>query len=264
MQNSLIFDIGCHIGQDSDHYLRKGFRVVAVEANPALCEALRQRFSSSIAEGKFVLVESAIAGHIGEVPFFVNEKESIWGTIRPEMADLNQERFGAGSTKIIVPAITFGSLVAKYGVPYYLKIDIEGADLLCLEGLLAVDERPQYISYENEKLSFSALRVEMELLKKLGYTRFQIVDQGLVQKQKPPYPAKEGVYSDRNIEHGSTGLFGKELPGPWLSHTGAIRRYVQIYLRNRFLGLAKRLPFFGKFARRVPGSWYNTHAALGH
>jgi hypothetical protein len=36
MQDLLVFDIGCHRGEDSDFYLQKGFRIVAVEANPAL------------------------------------------------------------------------------------------------------------------------------------------------------------------------------------------------------------------------------------
>ena len=30
--DDLIFDIGMHIGQDTEVYLKKGFRVVAVEA----------------------------------------------------------------------------------------------------------------------------------------------------------------------------------------------------------------------------------------
>ena len=41
VDRSLIFDVGCNDGQDSDFYLKKGFRVVAVEANPALCELLK-------------------------------------------------------------------------------------------------------------------------------------------------------------------------------------------------------------------------------
>ena len=44
VDRSLIFDVGCNDGQDSDFYLKKGFRVVAVEANPALCEGLRLAF----------------------------------------------------------------------------------------------------------------------------------------------------------------------------------------------------------------------------
>ena len=32
----LIYDVGAHKGENSDFYLRLGFRVVAVEANPML------------------------------------------------------------------------------------------------------------------------------------------------------------------------------------------------------------------------------------
>src|ERR1035437_9044672 len=123
MQDSLIFDIGCHRGEDSDFYLKKGFRVIAVEANPALCRELKQKFADQIADGRFVIVEKAIAEQAGEVEFFVNEKASIWGTIRAEMVKRNQYS-GAMFTKIVVPAITFASLVEQFGIPYYLKIDI--------------------------------------------------------------------------------------------------------------------------------------------
>lgn len=135
MSNPVIFDIGCHKGQDADFYLKKGFTVVAVEASPALCESLKRRFSDQIANDHFILVEKAIAEKEGEVEFFVNDKVSVWGTIRPEWAKRN-ENAGASSTVIRVPSVNFATLIEQYGVPYFLKIDIEGADLLCLEGLL--------------------------------------------------------------------------------------------------------------------------------
>ena len=37
MEN-LIYDVGAHLGEDSQHYLAKGFKVVAVEANPDLAQ----------------------------------------------------------------------------------------------------------------------------------------------------------------------------------------------------------------------------------
>ena len=42
---AMIFDVGCHNGQDFVFYLKKGFKVVAIEANPTLCTELRQRFA---------------------------------------------------------------------------------------------------------------------------------------------------------------------------------------------------------------------------
>ena len=41
--SDLIYDIGMHEGEDSEFYLLKGFRVVAVEADPDLCQAAAER-----------------------------------------------------------------------------------------------------------------------------------------------------------------------------------------------------------------------------
>jgi FkbM family methyltransferase len=259
MRDSLIFDIGCHTGQDSDFYLRKGFSVVAVEANPVLCIDLRRRFSRHLADGRFVLVEKAIAEQAGEVEFFVNLQASIWGTIREDWAKRNAA-VGTESRKILVPSIQFSSLIQQFGVPYYLKIDIEGADLLCLEGLFPVSDRPRFVSVEIEHRSF--LRHEMNLLTTLGYTNFQIVEQGSVPNQVAPYPAKEGTYVDYQFSHGASGLFGRELPGQWLPRRAFITQYYRLLARNRLLGLSKKIPIVRGLGSRYSISWYDMHAAL--
>ena len=79
MENTLIFDVGAHIGEDSEFYLRKGFNVVAVEANPALCDGLKQRFADEIDDGRFILVDKAIAEQAGSVAFFVNSTTNAYG-----------------------------------------------------------------------------------------------------------------------------------------------------------------------------------------
>jgi FkbM family methyltransferase len=261
VNDSLIFDIGCHNGQDADFYLRKGFNVVAVEANPELCAELRRRFSGHIAEGRFVLIEKAISERAGEVDFFVNLRASIWGTIRADLAKRNQAA-GAASKRIVVPSITFSSLIERFGIPHYLKVDIEGADRLCLQGLLPYRDRPQFISIESESRSLRAVWYELNLLRKLGYTKFQIVDQGLIPKQVPPNPAREGAYVECQFELGASGLFGRELQGPWLTYRGALAGYSRIFMRDRLLGLSRRVPIMNQLAARYSSSWYDTHAAL--
>ncbi len=44
----LIYDVGLHRGEDAEFYLRKGFRVVAFEANPDLIQTCQAQFSDSI------------------------------------------------------------------------------------------------------------------------------------------------------------------------------------------------------------------------
>ena len=67
MQRDLIFDFGMHDGSDTAYYLRKGFRVVAVEANPELVAAGQSRFRAEIAEGRLTIVNKAIAEQPGTI-----------------------------------------------------------------------------------------------------------------------------------------------------------------------------------------------------
>jgi FkbM family methyltransferase len=253
MKSQIIFDIGCHNGQDANFYLKKGFYVIAVEANPRLNSALKQRFSNEIEQGRFILVEKAIAEWDGEVEFFDNVTASIWGTIRSDQALRNG--VASNLNKITVPSIRFATLIEKYGVPYYLKVDIEGADLLCLEGLEQTGARPKYVSIECEQHSLAELCSGVNQLHNLGYKKFKIVNQALVPKQRSPFPPKEGHFVDHQFDLGSAGLFGDELPGEWMSRYDALRKYCTIYGGNKLHGLLKRL-----IRSNRAGSWYDLHA----
>ncbi|MGY1425072.1 hypothetical protein [Lysobacter sp. A289] len=44
----LAFHIGMYDGSDSRYFLEEGFRVMAVEANPALADQARQLFQQDI------------------------------------------------------------------------------------------------------------------------------------------------------------------------------------------------------------------------
>lgn len=265
MDTGLIYDVGAHVGEDTDFYLRKGFSVVAIEANPVLAQRLKQKFQSNISAGRLCLVDAAIAENPGEVDFYVNQANSAWGTIRPDWAGRNAH-LGGASKLTRIKAVTFSELLRKYGVPYYLKIDIEGADLLCLEGLVSQSDRPKFVSIESEKRSWKNLVREFEIFKQLGYSRFKIVDQTQIVRQKPLTRATEGVYVEYAHEFGSSGAFGDELPGEWLTARRAIWRYRLIFLSYWLFGdygvlrWLVRLPGFRRVLKPAP--WYDTHAAV--
>ena len=44
----LIYDVGMHQGEDTDYYLKKGFRVIAFEAEPNLVASCQKRFEVEI------------------------------------------------------------------------------------------------------------------------------------------------------------------------------------------------------------------------
>lgn len=273
MEDRMICDIGMHKGEDTDYYLRRGFRVVGVEADPVLVEHCRGRFAPEIGSGQLVIVHGAIVDDDtrGSVRFFQNPHKSVWGTTVPQWAERNA-RLGAVSVEIEVPVVRLGELFVQHGCPHYLKIDIEGMDLVCLEKLLKTDCRPRYVSMESEKVDFRSLIAEFDVFHALGYTRFFIQQQANMPRRKVPRGSIEGLPVDHVFPRGSSGPFGSDLGTEgWLTRDAALVRYNKIFREYRWLGDAsalQRLPYgrdilrylSKKLQRPLPG-WYDTHAA---
>jgi len=171
---------------------------------------------------------------------------------------------------IEVPAVDFAECLRRYGVPYYLKIDIEGMDTLCLKALIPFEERPDYISLESDKVSFNKLQEEFNLLIKLGYTKFQTINQASVPRQKEPEDSREGHFSGQAFPLGSSGLFGSDLRGEWEDHKQILKKYKRIFLGYELFGDAGRfvrfclgrvfLRFLNKYSPEPIPGWYDTHA----
>jgi len=263
----LIFDVGFHKGEDTEFYLKKGFRVVAVEANPALYAAGIGRFKNEIDAARLTLLNVAIADSDGPIQFFVNSRVTEWGTISPDFAARNRQ-LGKDSKNITVQGLRFGRILREFGVPYYLKIDIEGADQLCLEALLQVGARPTHLSLESTKTSWASLVSEFARLRELGYRRFKVVSQEGVQYQQCADPPLEGSSVQHRFTRGASGAFGEEAPGDWLSEKQAIARYRRIFLEYRLFGdsgwfteRTLRRPVLWHLVKYLPKSdWYDTHA----
>jgi FkbM family methyltransferase len=165
--------------------LRKGFRVVAFEADPELIGCCRERLKEFLENGQLTIVEGAIVDpdsmRAGErtVRFYKNSDVTVWGTVNADWAERNA-RLGTSSNGIEVDAINFADAIREHGVPYFMKIDVEGCDTVCIGALSGFAERPAYISIESDKTSFANIEHEIDLFSKLGYTSFQAVEQSKI------------------------------------------------------------------------------------
>lgn len=263
MKQDLIFDIGMHDGTDADFYLRKGFSVVAVEANKELCMRARNRFAQHVSTGRLVIINAIVGRDSGEMRFFRNLVNSQWSTTSMEWRRRN-DILGTSSVEERVQSITLPELIGTYGCPYYLKIDIEGGDYEAIGTLKNVEDRPKFVSIEVSKFSILETFREFCLLERLGYTRFNIVAQHRVHQQRPPDPPLEGKYAHPNFEWASSGLFGCELPGSWQGKNLAFIGYLPVIARHRFVGdYAKaRWRRTSTLLRRLLGEpgWHDVHA----
>jgi len=267
MKRRLIIDAGMHIGKDTEFYLEKGFDVVAIEANPKLVAAAQTRLARYLAEGRLVIHPVALAPYVGEIAFYVNDKHDDWGTTAQAFAERN-ERFGSSNTLITVPCTTFDTILRESGVPYYLKIDVEGADTLCLQQLFSNPVRPQFVSVEAGLTSFEETFNELSLLWQLGYREFKIVNQALNSRVRCPNPPLEGSYVDYRFDDLCSGPFGEEAPGKWMPVEETLLRYRWLLREQRYFGADGKLyqtVFHRLYERlkRAPAGWYDFHAKLG-
>ncbi len=136
-----IFDIGLFDGTDTAYYLELG-RVVAVEANPRLVQRGQERFDAEIKSSRLTIVHAAISTDTSPVELTVSGDDLGASSM---FQDRVADRKPAGS--FTAPGLPVLDLMQQYGVPEYMKVDIEGADRFCILPLTR-DARPRYLSFE--------------------------------------------------------------------------------------------------------------------
>jgi FkbM family methyltransferase len=222
----LVYDLGLHKGEDTEFYLKKGYQVVAFEANPNLAEFCCGRFAQELRSGQLQIVRGAIAAptSTGKVTFYLNNTTSEWGTVDRAWVARNAAQ-GSDSSEIEVDQIDMAEIFEKFGIPFYLKIDIEGADGLVLDALRSFEDRPQFISLEANTVDVSALIQDLKTLSHLGYKQFQLVPQGNIGGTL----VHSKTLQDEPIVHvfavGASGVFGDELTGVWIDRDAVITSF---------------------------------------
>lgn len=135
-EDSLCFDIGANIGLRSKLFSRLAGRVVAVEPQPSCLESLD--FLKKKCPNVEVL-NLAVADKDGTGVLHVSNA-TVLSTMSPKWksAVTETKRFGDGAAwtnEIQVKTVTLDNLIQSYGVPAFIKIDVEGFEVSVLGGL---------------------------------------------------------------------------------------------------------------------------------
>lgn len=199
----LVYDVGMNDGSDALHYLKKGYRVVSVEANPLLVKSVSkdQRFQPYLKDGSFKIESKAIGETDGGNLTFYTPKSpdptidkllggledgklSGFGTTDKDFI-CKCEKMGQPLTNCCnvqqVEMISCDSLLKKHGVPIFMKIDVEGHDGKCLASLRGrcAKELPQFITYEDPDLhpANEDAAAVAEYVHSMGYTDFKNIQE---------------------------------------------------------------------------------------
>lgn len=163
----MIFDFGMFDGSDAEYYLETGYKVIAVDAYPPHCAMAAKRLAKYVESGQLVIENMAISNTHGTVDLHICGQDLGSNSI---VAERLTDRFSLG--KYTVPTTTYDGLVAKYGLPMLLKIDIEGADRECVLGLTS-KTAPMYLSFE----AHTDLPEMIDHARSCGYQEFKIIQQ---------------------------------------------------------------------------------------
>jgi FkbM family methyltransferase len=206
----IIYDFGANNGDDIPYYLKKADRVVAVEANPALCREIEAGFSGAIREGKLRVENCVVAaeGADSEVYFYLHKRRHVLG----QFPEPDQNVIG-DYEKILLPSKSVMQIVEEHGAPYYIKIDIEHYEEVILRELFRNGVRPAFISAESHSIQVFALIAGMG-----EYTAFKLVDGATVAKKYSNHAIHvgDGIEGYSFPAH-SAGPFGEDIAGEWMN-----------------------------------------------
>jgi FkbM family methyltransferase len=169
-EGDLVFDVGSHVGDRIGAFRRLGARVVALEPQPALVTTLRLLYGRD----RNVAIEAKAVGRSsGEIELKINVDNPTVSTASDAFVGAAHGAAGwegqVWGKSIRVPMTTLDALIAAYGRPAFIKIDVEGFEAEALAGLT---QPVRALSFEFTTIQRDVARACIERCGALGYTKF--------------------------------------------------------------------------------------------
>jgi FkbM family methyltransferase len=166
----LVFDVGAHVGDRVASFRRLGARVVAVEPQRAMVRALRLLYGRSPS----VAIEAlAVGREPGKARMLINADNPTVSSISPAFVAAACDAPGwetqRWSETVEVEVTTLDALIARHGIPAFIKLDVEGFEAEALHGL---SQAVRALSFEVTTIQRDVGLISIERCSALGYVRF--------------------------------------------------------------------------------------------
>jgi FkbM family methyltransferase len=166
----LVFDVGAHVGDRIAAFRRLGARVIACEPNPALVTMLRLIYGR---DRTVKIVPVAVGRTTGEIDLKINVDNPTVSTASRDFVKASQDAPGwqgqNWDKSVKVPTTTLDALIARHGLPSFMKIDVEGFEAEALAGLT---QPVAALSFEFTTIQRDVAHACVTRCKKLGYVRY--------------------------------------------------------------------------------------------
>jgi len=150
---ALVMDVGANKGNKVAAFLQLGYRVVAVEPERGSLETLRYRYGR---DERVTIAPVGVSDAPGRLTLHVFSPRNGYNTLSSKGAEetyAGKDASQAATEQYEVEVVTLEDLIEKHGVPYYIKIDVEGLEREVLSGLRTP---VPFISFEANLPQFAA------------------------------------------------------------------------------------------------------------
>ena len=200
---SLVFDVGAHVGSKTDLFINCGARVICVEPQPLCVAALRERFHDN---ANVVIVNKGLAAKLCKMMMMICSKATTISTFSTDWTQFG--RFAHNfvwDKNIEVEMTTLDELIKIYGSPQFIKIDVENFEYEVLSGLTQV---VPCLSFEFAIEYIGNAEKCLNRLAYLGFTQFNFAVGEVPHLALPEWGSAEDVLGQikSGIFHAEGGL----------------------------------------------------------
>lgn len=160
--NKLIFDIGANKGNMIKAFLKLGYNVIALEPEKKALSTLYWRYKNC---EKVQIIEKGVSDEVGKLSMHVTDARSGLNTLSDKwvesLGNSNENRWHKAlkyREEYTVDVTTLEHLMDENGVPYFIKIDVEGFELNVIKGIKRL---PSFLSFEANLPEFTEDTVQI-------------------------------------------------------------------------------------------------------
>lgn len=159
----LVFDVGAHLGDKTAAFLALNAEVVAIEPDRRFIKHIEKRFSN---KAKIHLVNKGISPKPETLLFYRRKTASTSGVVQDWCKGVDD-----AATVYEIQTTTLDLLIEQFGLPKYIKIDVEGFEIEVLRGL---SRSIPLVSFEFHYQQLSRAMECINLLSKSGEKYFNV------------------------------------------------------------------------------------------
>lgn len=134
-KNNLIFDVGANIGSKSIIFSKLARKVVSFEPSEGLFSILQKKFENT----NVIIYNYALGNMVSTSDLYIVENNEAYNSLNKKHIEITATSRNIANLKTVkrqeVKVEVIEHFITKFGIPKYIKIDVEGYEYEVVSGL---------------------------------------------------------------------------------------------------------------------------------